>query len=72
MPPQDPDLYAEFKRRLVDRSAAQPLAGNKVKVLQRYFEFDSSEVRQCCRIPKWNFSQHRALAAAREAVNFTK
>jgi hypothetical protein len=42
---QDPQLYEEFRRRLVDLSKAQPLAGNNVDILKRYFEFDISEVR---------------------------
>ena len=43
--PQDPDLYEELKRRLRDLTAAQPLEGNKVEILKRYFEFDTTEVR---------------------------
>ncbi len=43
-PPQDPDLYEELKQRLRELTAAQPLEGNKVEILKRYFQFDTTQV----------------------------
>ncbi len=42
-PPQDPDLYEDLKRRLRELTAAQPLEGNKVEILKRYFQFDTTQ-----------------------------